>query len=149
MSNKKRRQRKRAAGTERNSARITKGTGAKEYDEATIALLRSLVPSTEYVLPNGIEEEGDEERLSRARGMANAFKKTYATVVRVDSLGTRYFQKIALGHAHELHIMHSKIRHVGATQGCPFSTAIVVFKPGHKDRIESGLCPIFWEPVHD
>jgi hypothetical protein len=148
MSNKKRRARKHhPAGTERNSARITKGTGAQPYNDETISRLQSLVPSTEFVLPNGQENEGDMDRLSRARAMANAFKKAYAAVIRLEALATRYFQELALNSAHELYIMHSKIRHVNATTDCPFSTCIVVFRPGHHDRIENGLCPIYWEPI--
>ncbi len=146
MSNKKRRDRKRApAGTARNSARITTGEGAKAYDEGTLALLARLVPWVEIVHPLGIAEETDQDRLARARAMAGANARAYGAVIRVEAMTTKYFQELVLGSAHELHIMRSKIRHIEAAADCPYGTVIVVFKPGHKDRIENGLCPIYWE----
>lgn len=57
---------------------------------------------------------------------------------------TKYFQNLVLGSAHEIHVMHSKTRQVGGHKS-PFGTIVVVFKPGHRDRIENGLCPIYWE----
>lgn len=148
MSNKARRQRKlaaRPAGANRNSAKITTGQGARPYDERTLGLLDRLVPGVEIVHPLGIPNEIDEDRLSRARAMAGHHKRPFAAVVRVESMCTKYFREIVIGSAHELHVMRSKTTHIGADQPNPFGTIIVVFKPGHKDRIENGLCPVYWE----
>lgn len=131
--------------SERRSARITTFEGAKEYDERTMRTIRAIVPGVNIVIPMGIQDEGDDDRLSRARAMAGHHKAPYAAVVRVETLGTKYFQELVLGHGHEIHVMRTKIRHVDAVDDCPYSTMIVVFKPGHKDRIENGLCPIYWE----
>jgi hypothetical protein len=141
----KHRKPRRPAGEPRNSAKITTGQGAKPYDEETLRLLAGIVPGVEIVHPIGAAEEFDADRLSRARAMAGYHARPFGAVVRVEALCTRYFQELVLGSAHELHIMHSKIRHVEAQAHCPFGTAIVVFKPGHSDRIENGLCPIYWE----
>jgi hypothetical protein len=119
--------------------------GAKEYDDATLTMLHKIVPGIEFVHPLGVEGEGDSDRISRARAMAGHHLKPYGAVVRVEALATKYFQELALGQAHEIHVMRSKVQHVDADQPCPFATMIVVFKPGHKDRIENGLCPIYWE----
>lgn len=129
----------------RNSARITTGEGAKEYDVDTLALIGSIVPGVTLVTPLGIQDEGDDDRLSRARALARLHERPHCAVVRVETIATKYFQELVLGHAHEIHVMRSKIRHVGADSSCPYGTMIVVFKPGHKDRIENGLCPIYWE----
>lgn len=129
----------------RNSARITTGEGAKEYDAETLAVIRSIVPGVVIVHPLGIQDEGDDDRLSRARALARLHSMPHCAVVRIETMATKYFQELVLGHGHEIHVMRSKIRHVGAESTCPWSTMIVVFKPGHKDRIENGLCPIYWE----
>lgn len=146
MSNKKRRERKlRPAETRRNSAKITLGYGAQPYDDRTLAILAGLVPGVEIVHPLGIPDEIDEDRLSRARAMAGHHKRSFAAVIRVEALCTKYFQELVIGSAHELHVMRSHTSHVGHKDHNPFGTVIVVFKPGHKDRIENGLCPIYWE----
>ena len=148
MSNKKRRDRARNGSKHagpRNSARITTGEGAKAYDEETLRMLAGLVPGIEIVHPLGVAEETDEHRLSRARALAGYNLKAYGAVVRLESMATKYWRELVLGSAHELHVMRSHIRHVGAASHCPYGTVIVVFKPGHKDRIENGLCPIYWE----
>jgi hypothetical protein len=135
----------RPAGAIRNSARITTGEGAKPYDESTLALLRRLVPGAEIVHPLGIADETDKDRLARARAMAGHHRRAFAAVVRVEAMTTLYWQELVLGSAHELHIMRSKVQHVEAAQPCPYGTVVVLFKAGHKDRIENGLCPIYWE----
>lgn len=148
MSNKKRRQRTlagRPAGATRNSAKITTGEGAKPYNEATLALLARLVPRVEIVHPLGLPKETDADRLSRARAMAGHHRRPFGAVVRLESMVTNYWQELVMGQAHELHIMRSHVQHVEADHACPFGTVIVVFKPGHKDRIENGLCPVYWE----
>lgn len=148
MSNKKRRERTRngrPAGATRNSARITTGEGAKPYDQQTLALLAGLVPGVEIVHPLGVADETDEDRLARARAMAGYNGRAYGAVVRLEAMATLYWRQLVLGSAHELHVMRSHIRHVEAATSCPYGTVIVVFKPGHKDRIENGLCPIYWE----
>lgn len=129
----------------RNSARITTGEGAKEYDDESLRVIRGIVPGVTLVHPLGIQDEGDDDRLSRARALARLHSTPHCAIIRVESLSTKYFQELCLGHAHEIHVMRSKVRHVGAEQPCPYGTMIVVFKPGHKDRIENGLCPIYWE----
>lgn len=152
MSNKKRRKRRlngsRPAGAERNSAKITTGQGAQPYNEGTLAMLGRLVPGVEIVHPLGIPDEEDRDRLSRARAMAGHHKRPFGAVVRIEAMTTKYWQELVLGHAHELHVMRSKVQHVAAPQPCPFGTVVVVFKPGHRDRIENGLCPIYWESLN-
>ena len=150
MSNKARRARKlagtRPAGAEQNSARITKGCGAQPYDERTLALLGRIVPGVEIIHPLGIKDETDEDRLARARAMAGHNRRAYGAVIRVEAMTTKYFQELVLGVAHELHVMRSKTSHVGSEdEPNPFGTVVVVYKPGHHDRIENGLCPIYWE----
>lgn len=149
MSNKKRRARKlggpRPAGAEQNSARITKGCGAQPYDDSTLALLARLVPGVEIIHPLGIPSETDQDRLSRARAMAGHNHRAYGAVVRVEAMTTKYFQELVLGSAHELYVMRSKTTHVGVAEPNPFGTVVVIYKPGHADRIENGLCPIYWE----
>lgn len=147
MSNKKRRTRKLHPGERRRSASITTGQGAKEYNGDTIALLERLVPRTTFIFPFGKPDETDMDRLSRARAFANALKTPHAAVVRNDSLGTRYFRELVLGSAHELHFMYTNVQHIDADQPCPYNTCIVVFKPGHADRVENGLCCVYWEPA--
>jgi hypothetical protein len=129
----------------RNSARITTHQGAKEYDEVTLMVIRGIVPGVHIVHPLGVDGEGDDDRLSRARALARLHSHPHCAVVRIETMATKYFQELVLGHAHEIHVMRSKVQHVGAEHACPFSTVIVVFKPGHKDRIENGLCQIYWE----
>lgn len=148
MSNKKRRQRTlNGEGRLRNSAKITTGEGAQPYDERTLRLLGGLVPGVEIVHPLGLPNEIDEDRLSRARAMAGHNHRNYGAVVRVESMCTKYFQELVIGSAHEIYVMRSKTSHVGRAEPSPFGTIIVVFKPGHKDRIENGLCPIYWERI--
>lgn len=147
MSNKKRRQRtlNGSPKSPRNAAKITTGVGAKPYDEATLQRLAYIVPGVQIVHPLGIEDETDQDRLSRARAMAGHHKRPFGAVVRIEAMTTRYWQELVLGQAHELHVMRSKVQHVEAAEPCPFGTVVVVFKPGHQDRIENGLCPIYWE----
>lgn len=145
MSKKSRKAMHRNKSDRRSSARITTYEGAQEYDTDTISLIRSLVPGVTIVHPLGVRGEGDADRLSRARAMTGLHEVPHCAVVRIEALATKYFTTIALGSAHEIHIMRSKVRHVGAESTCPWATVIVVFKPGHKDRIENGLCTIYWE----
>lgn len=146
MSNKSRRHRKmNGPRAGQNSARITKGEGAQPYDDKTLRLLAALVPGVEIIHPLGVAKEGDVDRLSRARAMAGHHGRAYGAVIRIEAMCTKYFQELVIGSAHELHVMHSKTSHQGEEDSNPFGTVIVVFKPGHKDRIENGLCPIYWE----
>lgn len=146
MSNKKRRDRKlNGTAGPKKSASITLGHGAQPYDERTLGLLARLVPAVEIIHPLGLPTETDQDRLSRARAMAGHNGRSYGAVIRVEALTTKYFQELVLGSAHELHVMRSKTTHVGSTEPNPFGTVVVVFKPGHKDRIENGLCPVYWE----
>lgn len=108
-------------------------------------MIAGIVPGVDIVHPLGVADEGDADRLSRARAMANYHRRPYGAVVRIEAMATKYFRTLVLGHAHEIHVMFSKVQHVDAAQPCPFSTIIVVFKPGHHDRIENGLCTIYWE----
>lgn len=127
------------------SARISTGERKMEYDEESLQVIRAIVPGVTIVHPLGVENEGDDDRLSRARALARLHSAPHCAVIRVETISTKYFQDLVLGHAHEIHVMRSKIRHVGADASCPYGTMIVVFKSGHKDRIENGLCPIYWE----
>lgn len=133
----------------RNCARISTFQGAKEYDANSFAAIRRIVPGVTIVSPLGDPNEGDDDRLSRARALARLHDHPHCAVVRVEALCTKYFQDLVLGHAHEVHVMRTKIRHVDAPESTPYGTIIVVFKPGHKDRIENGLCPIYWERMPD
>lgn len=147
MSNARRKKAKRQGerSAPRNSARMTKGEGAKAYDTDSLLMLRRLVPGVEIVHPLGIEDEGDKERLARARGMAGHNDKPYGAVVRVDILTTRYFQDLALNVASRIHIMRSKVQHEGAEQPCPFGTMVVVFAPRSSEIVRNGMAPIYWE----
>jgi hypothetical protein len=107
--------------------------------------LARLVPGIEIVHPLGIPHETDQDRLARARAMSGHHRRPFGAVIRVEALTTKYFQELVLGSAHELHVMRSKTTHVGKKEPNPFGTVIVVYKPGHKDRIENGLCPVYWE----
>lgn len=81
MNNKRRRQRQRNGQAHpprsrgETAPRLTTGNGAQPYDEETMQVLARLVPGVEIIQPLGLETEFDEDRLSRARAMANAHQR--------------------------------------------------------------------------